>query len=252
MPEAVIVSAVRSPIGRAFKGSLKEMRPDDLAAQMVHAALAAVPQLDPAQIDDLMLGCGQPAGESGNNLGRVVSVLAGLDAVPGTTVNRYCSSSLQTARMALHAIRAGEGHTFISAGVETVSRYGKGTADGMPDTQNPNFAKAQERTKRLAQGGATWGDPREDGALPDVYIEMGQTAENVAQLMGVTRAEQDAFGVRSQNRAEQAISTGFWATDITPVTLPDGTVVGGGGGRRPGGARPARGRGGAPGGRGGL
>jgi acetyl-CoA C-acetyltransferase len=226
MPEAVIVSAVRSPIGRAFKGSLKQMRPDDLATQLVQAALAQVPDLDPSEIDDLMLGCGQPAGESGNNLGRVVSVLAGLDAVPGTTVNRYCSSSLQTTRMALHAIRAGEGHAFISAGVETVSRYGSGTADGMPGTQNEVFAAAQERTKQRAEAGSErWHDPRVDGLLPDVYIEMGQTAENVAQLMGVTRAEQDAFGVRSQNLAEKAIANGFWASDITPVTLPDGTVV---------------------------
>ncbi|MEV0548976.1 acetyl-CoA C-acetyltransferase [Nocardia salmonicida] len=226
MPEAVIVAAARSPIGRAGKGSLKDMRPDDLTVQMVQAALAQVPALDPAEIEDLVLGCGQPAGESGFNMARVVSVLAGLDGVPGTTVNRYCSSSLQTTRMALHAIKAGEGDVFISAGVETVSRYSKGNADGLPDTQNPYFADAVARTEKRAAGGSTWGDPRVDGLAPDVYIAMGQTAENVAQFTGITRAEQDAFGVRSQNLAEKAIANGFWATDITPVTLPDGTVVG--------------------------
>ncbi|WP_194827427.1 acetyl-CoA C-acetyltransferase [Nocardia sp. XZ_19_231] len=225
MPEAVIVAAARSPIGRAGKGSLKDMRPDDLTVQMVQAALAQVPALDPAEIEDLVLGCGQPAGESGFNMARVVSVLAGLDGVPGTTVNRYCSSSLQTTRMALHAIKAGEGDVFISAGVETVSRYFKGNADGLPDTQNPSFADAVARTEKRAAGGSTWGDPRIDGLAPDVYIAMGQTAENVAQFTGITRAEQDAFGVRSQNLAEKAIANGFWATDITPVTLPDGTVV---------------------------
>jgi acetyl-CoA C-acetyltransferase len=225
MPEAVIVATARSPIGRAVKGSLKDMRPDDLAVQMVQAVLAEVPELDPREIDDLMLGVGQPAGESGNNLGRAVAVLAGMDHLPGTTVNRYCSSSLQTTRMALHAIKAGEGDAFLSVGVETVSRYFKGNADGLPDTQNPLFAEAQARTEKLAGGGETWHDPRDGGALPDLYIAMGQTAENVAQLNNITRADQDAFGVRSQNRAEQAIADGFWAKDITPVTLPDGTVV---------------------------
>ncbi|MFC8384861.1 acetyl-CoA C-acetyltransferase [Nocardia sp. NPDC057272] len=226
MPEAVIVAAARSPIGRAGKGSLKDMRPDDLTVQMVRAALAQVPNLDPTQIEDLVLGCGQPAGESGFNMARAVAVAAGLDTVPGTTVNRYCSSSLQTTRMALHAIKAGEGDVFISAGVETVSRFAKGNADGLPDTQNPIFADAVARTaERAAGGAASWADPRINGVRPDVYIAMGQTAENVAQLTGITRAEQDAFGVRSQNLAEKAIANGFWATDITSVTLPDGTVV---------------------------
>jgi acetyl-CoA C-acetyltransferase len=225
MPEAVIVATARSPIGRAFKGSLKDLRPDDLAAQMVQAALAKVPELDPREIEDLMLGCGQPGGESGFNLARIVAVLAGMDHLPGTTVNRYCSSSLQTTRMALHAIRAGEGDVFVSVGVETVSRFGKGNADGLPDTQNPVFAEAQRRTEKYAGGGQTWADPRTDGELPDAYIAMGHTAENVAQLKGVTREDQDAFGVRSQNLAEKAIADGFWARDITPVTLPDGSQV---------------------------
>ena len=225
MPEAVIVATARSPIGRAVKGSLKDMRPDDLTVQMVQAALAQVPELDPTEIDDLMLGVGQPAGEAGNNLARAVAVLGGMDHLPGTTVNRYCSSSLQTTRMALHAIKAGEGDVFLSVGVETVSRYFKGNADGLPDTQNPVFAEAQSRTEKFAGGGQTWVDPRTEGLMPDLYITMGQTAENVAQLKGVTRADQDAFGVRSQNLAEKAIADGFWARDITPVTLPDGTVV---------------------------
>ncbi|OHV33493.1 acetyl-CoA acetyltransferase [Parafrankia colletiae] len=225
MPEAVIVATARSPIGRAVKGSLKDMRPDDLAVQMVRAALDRVPELDTADIDDLVLGCGQPGGESGHNLGRAVAVLAGLDHVPGTTVNRYCSSSLQSTRMALHAIRAGEGEVFVSAGVETVSRYFKGNADNLPDTRNPAFAEAQARTETFAAGGQSWADPRDEGRLPDLYIAMGQTAENVAELKGVTRADQDMFGVRSQNLAEKAIADGFWARDITPVTLPDGTRV---------------------------
>ncbi len=225
MVHAVVVSMARSPIGRAGKGSLKDMRPDDLAVQMVEAALAKVPELDRTEIDDLVLGCGQPAGESGFNLARVVAVLAGMDHLPGVTVNRYCSSSLQTTRMAMHAIRAGEGEVFLSAGVETVSRYARGSADGLPDTRNPLFADAEARTQRFAEGGATWKDPREAVSLPDVYIAMGQTAENVAQFTGVSRAEQDAFGVRSQNRAEKAIADGFWERDITPVTLPDGSRV---------------------------
>jgi acetyl-CoA C-acetyltransferase len=225
MPEAVIVSVARSPIGRAFKGSLRDMRPDDLTVQMVHAALAKVPELDPADVDDFMLGVGQPAGEAGYNIGRTVPVLAGLDHLPGVTVNRYCSASLQTTRMAFHAIKAGEGDVFISAGVETVSRYTKGGADGPPGTENALFSEALARTEKFAGGGQTWVDPRTEGNLPDVYISMGQTAENVAQLRDVTRADQDAFGVRSQNLAEAAIAQGFWAREITPVTLPDGSVV---------------------------
>ncbi|MDF0531274.1 acetyl-CoA C-acetyltransferase [Tsukamurella sp. 8F] len=225
MTEAVIVATARSPIGRAAKGSLVTMRPDDLALQMVQAVLAKVPQLDPRDIDDLMMGCGQPAGESGYNVGRAVAVLAGFDHIPGVTVNRYCSSSLQTTRMAFHAIKAGEGDAFISAGVETVSRYVAGRADAMPGTENPLFAAAQERTEKLAGGGGTWADPRDSGELPDVYIAMGQTAENVAQSRGVSRRDQDEFGVRSQNLAEKALANGFWEKDITPVTLPDGTVV---------------------------
>ncbi|UED85955.1 acetyl-CoA C-acetyltransferase [Streptomyces profundus] len=222
MPEAVIVSAARSPIGRAAKGSLKELRPDDLTAQVVRAALDQVPQLDPADIDDLMLGCGTPSGEQGSNLGRVVAVQLGLDRLPGCTITRYCASSLQTTRMAMHAIRAGEGDVFVSAGVETVSRLVREA----PETHNPLFAEAEARTARRAEhGGEGWHDPREDGQLPDVYVAMGQTAENLARHKGISRAEMDAFGVRSQNLAERAIADGFWQREITPVTTPDGTVV---------------------------
>ena len=226
MPEAVIVAAARSPIGRAFKGSLTTIRPDDLTVQMVRAALAQVPQLDPTQIDDLALGCGLPGGEQGFNMARVVAVLLGYDTLPGTTVNRYCSSSLQTTRMAMHAIRAGEGDVFVSAGVETVSRFAKGNSDSWPDTHNPIFADAEDRSRHIAENGADdWSDPRADEHLPDIYIAMGQTAENLARLKGVTREDMDHFGVRSQNLAEKAIANGFFAREITPVTLPDGTVV---------------------------
>ncbi|WP_410664598.1 acetyl-CoA C-acetyltransferase [Amycolatopsis sp. lyj-84] len=226
MPEAVIVSTARSPIGRAGKGSLVSIRPDDLTAQMVRAALDKVPELDPAQIEDLMLGCGLPGGEQGFNMGRTVAVELGYDHLPGCTVTRYCSSSLQTTRMALHAIKAGEGDVFISAGVETVSRFANGSSDSWPNTHNPLFADAEARTAQVASEGAgSWSDPRENGVLPDVYIAMGQTAENLARLKNVSREEMDEFGVRSQNLAEKAIADGFWAKDITPVTLPDGTVI---------------------------
>ncbi|MFE2552597.1 acetyl-CoA C-acetyltransferase [Streptomyces sp. NPDC059355] len=226
MPEAVIVSAARSPIGRAFKGSLKDVRPDDLTATIIQAALAKIPELDPRQIDDLMLGCGLPGGEQGNNLARIVAVQMGMDFLPGTTITRYCSSSLQTSRMALHAIKAGEGDVFISAGVETVSRFAKGNSDSWPDTHNPLFADAEARTAAVAQTeGSSWQDPRAEGLAPDAYISMGQTAENLARLKGVTRQDMDEFGVRSQNLAEAAIKNGFWEREITPVTTPDGTVV---------------------------
>jgi acetyl-CoA C-acetyltransferase len=225
MPEAVIVATARSPIGRAVKGSLATMRPDDLAAQMVKAALAKVPALDPRDVVDLMMGCAQPAGEAGYNIARAVAVELGYDFMPGTTVNRYCSSSLQTTRMAFHAIKAGEGDAFISAGVETVSRFGVGAADGAPNSKNALFAEAQERTAQQAEGADSWTDPRENGLLPDVYIAMGQTGENVALHTGISREDQDHWGVRSQNKAEDAIKSGFFEREIVPVTLPDGTVV---------------------------
>lgn len=236
MPEAVIVSTARSPIGRAFKGSLKDMRPDDLAVAVIAAALAKVPNLDPADIDDLYLGCAEPWGEHGANLARIVAVLAGFDRLPASTVNRFCASSVQTTRMAFHAIKAGEGEVFISAGVECVSRYQSfaGAGQSPPEWLNPSFADATARANEIAATNATWTDPREDGHLPDAYLAMGQTAENVATLRGVSRAEQDAWGVESQNRAEKAIADGFFAREITPITTPDGTVVSTDDGPRPG------------------
>lgn len=225
MPEPVIVAAARSPIGRAHKGSLISMRPDDLAAALVRSALDSVPRLDPAEVTDLLLGVGLPGGEAGFNLARVVSVLLGRDDLPGTTVNRYCASSLQTTAMAAHAIRAGAGDAFIAAGVETVSRIAHGTSD-VPGAENPLFDAARERTDERAAGAVDgWSDPREVGALPDVYLAMWQTAENVARLRGIGRAEQDEFAVRSHQLAERAIDSGFRAREITPVTCPDGTVV---------------------------
>jgi acetyl-CoA C-acetyltransferase len=224
MPEAVIVSTARSPIGRAFKGSLVDLRPDDLAATIIKAALDKVPSLDPHTVEDIIMGCGLPGGEQGYNIGRVVAVLLGLDDVPGTTITRYCSSSLQSTRQAFHAIKAGEGDIFISSGVETVSRFAKGSSDGLPDTENPVFADGKAREAKMGEGGFDWHDPREDSEIPNVYIAMGQTAENLAQLKGVTRQEQDEFGVRSQNLAEKAIANGFWEREITPVETPSGTV----------------------------
>jgi acetyl-CoA C-acetyltransferase len=231
MPEAVIVAAARTPIGRANKGSLVDCRPDDLSGTIVKAALAKVPQLDPGEVEDIIWGCGQPAGESGYNLARVVGVLAGLDQAPGVTINRYCSSSLQSIRMAAHAIRAGEGDVFVAGGVETVSRFAKGMSDGLPDTHNPAFADAEARTaarKAGDQGG--WTPP---SGLPDVYLGMGDTAENVAELEHVTRERMDEFAALSQNRAVEAQKNGFFEREITPVTLADGTVVSTDDGPRP-------------------
>ncbi len=220
MTEAVIVAAARSPIGRAMKGSMVDCHPDNLAATIVQAALAKVPQIEVTMIDDLMLGCGEPAGESGFNMARVVAILAGLPNVPGVTVNRYCSSSLQTMRMAFHAIKAGEGDIFVAAGVEMVSRFPNGMADSGP--HNPAFADAETRTAEQAQGAETWEPPK---GLPNVYIAMGQTAENVRLQEGVSRREMDEFASLSQQRAVQAQQNGFFAREITPITTPGGTVV---------------------------
>ncbi|GAB3258224.1 acetyl-CoA C-acetyltransferase [Arthrobacter pigmenti] len=226
MAEAVIVSAARSGIGRAFKGSLAGERPDDLAAAMIGAALDKVPELDRRQLDDIYLGCAEPSGEAGSNMARVASVLAGMDNVPAATINRFCASSIQTLRMAFHAIRAGEGSAFVSAGVESVSRYQNWAGAGETDVSNhnPRFAGAAERTRTQAKSNETWSDPRMQGGLPDIYLSMGQTAENVATSSGITRAEQDEWGVLSQNRAEAAIKNGFYAREITPYTVADGTI----------------------------
>lgn len=229
MPEAVIVATARSPIGRANKGSLIEFRPDDLAATIVRAVLAKIPQLDPNAVQDVILGCGEPAGESGNNMARVVALLAGLPHAPGVTVNRYCSSSLQTIRMAFHAIKAGEGDVFISAGVETVSRFSQGVADAGP--HNPLFAEAEANTSTRRQGANSWEPPV---GLPDIYIAMGQTAENVRLLEHVSRQEMDEFACLSQNRAVQSQHNGFFEREITPVTTPGGVRVTKDDGPRPG------------------
>ena len=223
MPEAVIVATARTPIGRANKGSLVECLPTDLSAGIVAALLEKVPALDPGLVEDVLWGCAQPAGESGFNMARLVGILAGLPQAGGVTVNRYCSSSLQTIRMAAHAIRAGEGDVFVSGGSENVSRFMKGTSDGQPGTHNPKFESAEARTASRATGdGGAWTPP---AGLPDVYIAMGQTAENVAEFAGVTRQEQDEFAALSQQRAVASQHNGFFEREITPVTLADGTVV---------------------------
>ncbi len=205
MSEAVIVAAGRTPIGRAGKGSLVDWRPDDLGAHVLKQVLAKLPQLDPSDIEDVICGCGLPGGESGFNLGRAISILSGVNA-PGTTITRYCSSSLQTTRMAAHAIRAGEGDVFVSMGVETVSRYGHGTSDP-PDARNPRLL------------------PDNTEGFPDLYLPMGLTAENVAEREGITREEMDAFAARSQNLAVRSQDDGFFAREIIPVPLSGGSVM---------------------------
>jgi acetyl-CoA C-acetyltransferase len=225
--EAVIVATARTPIGRAFKGSLKDLRPDDLSEQVVRGLLEKLPALDPETIDDLYWGCADPSGAHGSNLARVIAVLSGMDHLPAATVNRFCASSTQTMRMAFHAIKAGEGDTFLVGGVECVSQYtsfaGAGGSDA--EAQNPRFADAAARTAEIARTNATWTDPREEGLLPDVYLAMGQTAENVATSRCISRQRQDEWGVTSQNRAEKAIADGFFEREILPVTLADGSVV---------------------------
>ncbi len=217
MPEAVIVATGRTPIGRANKGSLVDCRPDDLAGFIVKGVLAKVPQLDPQTVEDVIMGSGQPGGEAGYNVGRVAAILAGLPDVPGVTVNRYCSSSLQTIRMAAHAIRAGEGDVFVAAGVEAVSRYKFGAADTAPQ----RALRRRRGPHRRPHPGAyrSW-TPAPD--LPDIYIAMGQTAENVAESEKVSREEQDEFAVRSQNLAVEVPGNGFFEREIIPLTTPDG------------------------------
>ncbi|QIM21682.1 acetyl-CoA C-acetyltransferase [Phycicoccus sp. HDW14] len=227
MTEAVIVATARTPIGRAFKGSLREMRPDDLSVQVVRGLLEQLPGVDPTTVDDLYWGCADPSGKAGNNMARVIAVLAGLDGLPAATVNRFCASSTQTMRMAFHAIKAGEGDTFVVGGVESVSTNAafRGAGESDPEALNPLFADAAARSAAMAAANETWSDPRESGSLPDVYLAMGQTAENVATLRGISRQRQDEWGVTSQNRAEKAIANGFFEREILPVTLGDGTVV---------------------------
>ena len=220
MAEPVIVATSRTPIGRASKGSLVDARPDDMSAFIVKDVLGKVDGLDPAEVEDIIWGIGQPGGEGGFNIGRIIAVMNEME-VPGVTVNRYCSSSLQTIRMAAHAIKAGEGDCFVAGGVETVSRYMNGAADTGP--RNELFADAEQRSAERTSGeSGKWEAPN---GLPDVYIAMGQTAENVAEHLGISRERQDEFGVRSQNLAEAAMKRGFFEQEITPYTLPDGSVV---------------------------
>ena len=220
MAEPVIVATSRTPIGRASKGSLVDARPDDMSAFIVKDVLGKVDGLDPAEVEDIIWGIGQPGGEGGFNIGRIIAVMNEME-VPGVTVNRYCSSSLQTIRMAAHAIKAGEGDCFVAGGVETVSRYMNGAADTGP--HNELFANAEQRSAERTSGeSGKWEAPN---GLPDVYIAMGQTAENVAEHLGISRERQDEFGVRSQNLAEAAMKRGFFEQEITPYTLPDGSVV---------------------------
>ncbi|MEE2836755.1 MAG: acetyl-CoA C-acyltransferase [Myxococcota bacterium] len=200
--DAVLVAAKRTPIARAFKGSLVDWRADDLAAWTIQAALGEVPELDPSEVEDVLLGCAQPAGEQGYNMARPVSLLAGLAGAAGATVNRYCASSLQALRMAYHAIRAGEAQVQIAAGVEAISRYHVGKADGMEGSKNPRFAAEPD--------------------LPDVYLAMGETAERVADTYGVTREQMDTYAVQSQRRAVHALETGCFEREIVAVPLGAG------------------------------
>ncbi|MDP9294885.1 MAG: acetyl-CoA C-acyltransferase [Actinomycetota bacterium] len=211
MPEAVIVDAVRTPIGRAVKGSLKDVRADDLAAVPLRALVDRNPEVDFAETDDLMMGCGFQAGEQGYNVGRSAQLLAGIDHhVPATTVNRFCASSLQTLRMAFHAIKAGEGDQYVACGVEAVSRFGNSPIPFHPKLDGS------------------------EGSFFNVYIPMGLTAENVAERCKVSREAQDEWAVISQNRAVAARENGHFDREIVPVTLEDGTEVTKDDGPRPG------------------
>ncbi|MDG2217298.1 MAG: acetyl-CoA C-acetyltransferase [Acidimicrobiales bacterium] len=219
MPEAVIVSTSRTAIGRANKGSFVDVRPDDMSSFILTDVMDKI-DLDPTEVEDVIWGIGQPGGEGGYNIARVISSMQGLE-LPGVTVNRYCSSSLQTIRMAAHAIKAGEGDCFVAGGVETVSRYSQGASD--TGSHNEKFADAEGRTKSRSGGDAErWQAP---AGLPDIYIAMGQTAENVVQQTGISRQRQDEWGVQSQNRAEAAQARGLFEQEITPYTLADGTII---------------------------
>ncbi len=227
MPEPVIVATARSPIGRAYKGSLTSIRPDDLLAQVIQAALDDVPALDPTTIDDMFIGAWEQTGEQSENLARRVAIQLGYDGLPALMVNRACASSVQTARMAANAIRSGDGDVFISGGVESISRYvtQHGIGAGAASVQNPLFAEAKELSGSYTETNEVWHDPRSEGLLPDIYLTMGQTAENVATYCGITRADQDEFALYSQQRAAQAIESGFFHREITPIMLPDGSAV---------------------------
>lgn len=227
MIEAVIAAAGRTPIGRAFKGSLAEERPEDLAVAAIRAAMSQAPGVDLDEVDDLLLGCGLPGAVSGNNLARVIAVMLGADRLPGVTLTRYCTSSIQTTRNAFHAIRAGEGRAFLSVGVESISSQRSASSDVVPgvETHHPAFTAAEARTVSRASDALRWTDPRESGELPDVYIPMGQTAENLAKLYGIDREAQDEFALRSQQRAAAASAAGRWQSEITPYTTVTGAIL---------------------------
>ncbi len=227
----VIVAGARTPIGRSHKGSFSEMRADDLAAIAVNAALDRVPGVAREDVHELIMGCGQPAGEQGFNLARVVAILAGLDDLPGVTVHRYCASSLQAVRMAAHAIAAGDGEVQIAAGAESATGFRKGNSDNLPETKNALFDAALERTALRAEGGAGPWSAAE--GLPDVYINMGQTAENVVELTGVSRERMDEFALESHRRALAAQAAGFFDSEIVPVETPSGAVITSDDGPRP-------------------
>lgn len=224
MAEAVIVAATRSPIGRAGKGSLAGVRPDELARAVVEATLAQVPQLDPLSIEDIIAGYTQPNGETDYNIARNLAVELGWDTVPGTTVTRYCASSLQSTRMAAHAIRAGEADALLSVGVESVSQHALAFPPPLPDTRHPMFVEAEARAADEADTGR-WRDPRTTGRVPQLFLGMGQTAENVASLLGISRAEQDEYALSSQQRTAAALARGFFDAEITPVPGADGVLV---------------------------
>ncbi|MFD9542443.1 acetyl-CoA C-acyltransferase [Streptomyces sp. NPDC060022] len=226
MQHAVITSAVRTPIGRAHKGSLTGVRPDDLLARTVAETLVRTPGLEPADVDDLVVGCALPGGEQGFNIARIAAVLLGWDHVPGATVNRFCTSSLQAIRMAAQAVRCGDADVVVAAGVESQSRLAHGSSDTWPHTENPAFQQAGGRTvQRSGPGVSPWTDPRERGELPDPYIPVGLAAENTADLYGITRADMDAYAARSHHLTQRSLAGGFHFGDIVPVKAPDGTTA---------------------------
>jgi acetyl-CoA C-acetyltransferase len=214
MSEVVITAIGRTPIGRAIKGSLVDQRPDDLGAFVADEVLKQIPQLDRRQIDDVICGCALPGGEQGHNLARIISILAGVGA-PGTTVNRYCASSLQAVRMAFHAIKADEGSAFLCVGVESSTRAPLGVFADQPETQNPRlFAGNRE-------------------GFPDAYMAMGVTAENVADTYDITREEMDQYALQSHMRAVLATKDGIFAREIIPVPLASGITLAKDDGPRP-------------------
>lgn len=223
MNNPVIVSTSRSPIGRAFKGSLIDVRADDLLSFYLQDVVSKTAGLDPDEIDDIIIGCGLPGGEQGFNIARVATVLAGWNNVSATTVNRYCASSLQAIAQAASHITAGYGSVYIAGGVECASRFISGSSDTIPDTMNTKFNDAVERSfSAVTSEAPVWS---EQPGLPDVYIAMGITAENVADAYSVTREQMDEYALSSQERCEAAINRGFFKEEITPYVLEDGTII---------------------------